>query len=222
MLSKFEWIIFKLQHPIRHAIHQIFEYLGYWPSKDFENLLVTLVFFMPLLVIGSVIWLLYKWIMIRLGKDALTNYRHYQKTFSDNNTDTSHGISNNIFECPYYPDNHRKKIIHQCLAIVLTIALFIAYAIHLAPNILDLIYTIGRQLEDHLYTDKAFLKFVFQDMWEIIYPIVIPIALFIIMTIFLKAIDVLYDKVGLLLKTKTRITTEIRRAKKVRYDKSDI
>lgn len=219
-MSKAEWSLFKWQHSIRNIIHQIFGY-PWWLSEDIEGILVTLVFLAHLLVIGTAIWVLHKWIMIRLGKDALTNYRHYQKEFIDNNANTPYRISNNIFEYPHYLHD-RKKLIRQCLVTALMILAIIKYAIHIAPNLSDFFYLIYHQLSDHRYTNKAFFRFIVQDIWAIIAPIVILVIVFIAITFSLKVINALYDKTNLLFKTRTRITTKIRRTKKVRYEKSDI
>ena len=220
MLPKIMWAISRYQH----TIHQMLGYPTDGPVKVLETLLSVFLILTPLLAVGTIIWILYKRLMIRLGKDALTNYRHYQKTFTDNCTYSPDGIANNISEYPSYLADRDKRNYYRMM-IFLTIVGIIALSIciiFITFDILDLIYTIYYQLREHHYTDHAFLGFVFQNIWKIVSPIVIPITIFFIIIFFGKITKALYTKTHLLLKTRTRITTKIIRIKKVRYEKSDV
>lgn len=225
MRSRVMWEIYRYIYRCQNTIHRMLGYPRNGQLEALEDLLTALVILAPLLVTGTIIWVLYKWITIRLGKDVLTNYRHYQKTFIDNFTDTPYRIADNISKCPHYLDD-RKRLVHRYLKILFAISAIIASIIFsvipIAYNISDLLYILYHQLREHRYTYHAFFTLVFQDIWKIISPIIIPLAIFIIVFILGKGINALHWKANLLFKTGTKITTKIHRVKKAHYEKSDI
>lgn len=229
MQSKIMRSIYRYVFRCENTIHRILGYPKNGLLEELEDVLTVLVILAPLFVIGAIIWILYKWTMIRLGKDTLTNYRHYQKTFIDNYTNAPCRIANNIFEYPHYLHNC-KKTIRQCLTILFIIASIIAlmiyFRIYFAPTIFNLFYTIYHQFRRHRYTNHAFFSFVVRNIWKIVFRIVIPLvislAVFIIIIILGKGLDTLYKKTNLLFKTRTRITTKIHRVRKVCHEKSDV
>lgn len=211
MLPKIMWAISRCQH----TIHRMLGYPTAGPVKVLETLLSAFTILTPLLAVGTIVWILYKRLMIRLGKDALTNYRHYQKTFTDNCTYPPDRIANNISEYPSCladrdKRNHYRMIIFLTITGIIVLGICIIF---ITFDILDLVFTIYFQLRVHLYTDHAFWGFIFQDIWKIVSPIVIPITIFSITSFVGRIINTLYKKAHLLYKTRTRITTKIHRTK---------
>ena len=220
MLTKIIWDISRYQD----AFYRMLGYPEDGPLKVLGTVLLAFSVCIPLLAICTVIWLLYRQLMIRLGKDALTGYRRYQKAFAGGRARSSDRIADNI-SAPPAGLAGRDKLARRRGMILLVIFWLLAYAIYLSvmiPDILELIVTVSRQLGEHRYAGPAFFRVVFQEVLEIIALAAIPAAALYIVIVLICIMDSLYKRTGLLFKTRTRITTKVVNMKKVHDEKPDI
>lgn len=216
-------ILYSIYNSIWHLLLKLFDFQPWSRLLEYLSVfLALLVLFAPVFAIVIVTWFIRKRVLMHLGKDSKTNFRRYQQSFVVNNPNLPDGITRNISMSPkslsFCGDLHR-GILKKIIIICTVIALFLFMARTLIYGFIELIDLLYLQFSNHRYTAQFFFKSVLSDIVIMLLPIIVPVVTYFLTTFVANAANMIYEKSALLLKTKTRITTIIRRVKKVYYDK---